>query len=160
VKARRAAREKSRPMGPDGGAVDWSKNRLTRLTSELALEDSQQKVVAALIAKDPSMQPAAIQARRDASQKRIDTLLAEFEKDTFDPKKLDLSQGGKTPHESAERQATFVAGLLNVLHPDQREKLAVRTERMANRPGRNFEDSELGSPQGGPDDDTAAARLR
>lgn len=158
VKARRAARERH-ATGPDGGAFDFAKNRLVRLTSELALEDSQQKAVAALLAKDTTMTPAAMQARRDATQKRVDTLLAEFVKDTFDSKTLDLSQGsGKTPHESLERQATFTSALLSILHPDQREKLALRAERMANRPGRNFDESEFG-PQGGPDDDTAI-RLR
>lgn len=161
VKARRAAHERSPMTAPDGGPIDWSKNRLVRLTAELSLDDAQQKAVAALLAKDTTMTPAAIQARRDAGQKRMDTLLTEFAKDSFDARKLDLSQGGgKTPHDTMERHATMTAGLLTILHPDQREKLAVRTERMANRPARNFDDMEPGPSPGGPDDDTAAARLR
>jgi hypothetical protein len=162
VKARRAAREqRTHATAPDGGPVDPAKTRLIRLTAELALEDSQAKAVAALLAKDSTMTQAAVQARREAAQKRVDALLAEFVKDTLDAKKLDLSQSGaKTPHDFMERQATFTAALLNILHPDQREKLAVRTERMATRGGRNFEEMDFGAVQGGPDDDTGAARLR
>jgi hypothetical protein len=161
VKAKRAAHEKGPMTAPDGGAIDWTKNRLARLTAELALDDTQQKAVAALMAKDTTMTPAAMQAKREAGQKRVDALLTEFVKDPFDAKKLDLSQGGgKTPHDSMERHATFTASLLTILHPDQREKLAVRTERTANRPGRYFDDVESGPPQGGPDEDTPAARLR
>lgn len=161
VKAKRAAHERPHMAGPDGGPVDWAKGRLVRLTAELALDDGQQKSVAALLAKDTTMTTATMQARREAAQKRVDTLLAEFPKDSFDAKKLDLSQGnGKTPHDSLERQATFTAALLGILHPDQREKLAVRTERAGNRPGRNFEETDFGPSTGGPDDDTAAARLR
>lgn len=142
VKTKRAAREaRERPMvGPDGGAPDFAKRKLDRLTLELGLDDTEKKAVAALIAKDTTMTPAAVQARKDAAQKRVDTLLTEFAKDTFDAKKLDMTMGGKTPHDGVERTATFTAGMIAILHPDQREKLAVRTERMGNRPGRNFED--------------------
>ena len=116
------------------------KRKLDRLTLELGLDDTQKKAVAALIAKDTTMTPAAIQARKDAAQKRVDTLLTEFTKDTFDAKKLDVTMGGKTPHDGVERTANFTAGLLTILHPDQREKLAARTERMGSRPGRSMED--------------------
>ncbi|HEX3344116.1 MAG TPA: hypothetical protein VHS09_06055, partial [Polyangiaceae bacterium] len=142
VKARRAAREaREKPMlGPDGGAPDMAKRKLDRLSMELGLDDAEKKAVAALIAKDTTMTPAAVQARKDAAQKRIDALLTAFASDTFDAKKVDLTTGSKTPHEGLERTANFTAGLITILHPDQREKLAVRTERMASRPGRSFED--------------------
>lgn len=142
VKAKRAAREaRERPMvGPDGGAPDFVKRKLDRLTLELTLDDAEKKAVAALLARDTTMTPTAIQARKDAAQKRVDTLLTEFAKDTFDAKKLDVGMGGKTPHEAMERTATFTTGLIAILHPDQREKLAVRTERTGSRPGRNFDD--------------------
>ena len=142
VKAKRAAREaRERPMvGPDGGAPDLVKRRLDRLTLELTLDDGEKKAVAALLARDTTMTPAAIQARKDAAQKRVDALLTEFARDTFDAKKLDTTMGGKTPHDGMERTATFTTALIAILHPDQREKLAVRTERMGNRPGRNFDD--------------------
>jgi Spy/CpxP family protein refolding chaperone len=142
VKARRAAHEaRERPMmAPDGGAPDLGKRKLDRLSLELGLDDTQKKAVAALIAKDTTMTPAAIQARKEATQKRVDAMLTAFEADTFDAKKLDVTTGGKTPHDGVERTANFTAGLITILHPDQREKLAARTERMGNRPGRNFED--------------------
>jgi Spy/CpxP family protein refolding chaperone len=139
VKSRRAQHPPPPMTMPDGGAVDFHKRRLDRYSAELALDDTQKKQVAALIAREPAT-AATIQARREASQKRVDALLAEFVKDPFDAKKLDLSMGGKTPHEYEESQASFVASLLPILHPDQREKLAVRTERNGNRPGR------MGSP--------------
>ena len=144
IKAKRAAREAHEPppatAGADGGAPDWTKKRLGRLTAELTLDDAQQKSVAALLAKDTSMSPAAHQARREASNKRVDALLTEFAKDTFDAKKVDIAMGTKTPHEAMERTATFTAALVAILHPDQREKLAVQTERRGNRPTRSFEE--------------------
>jgi Spy/CpxP family protein refolding chaperone len=151
VKAKRAAREaREHPMlAPDGGAPDWTKRRLDRLTMELGLDDTEKKAVAALMAKDTTMTPAAVQARKDAAQKRVDALLTAFATDTFDAKKVDLGMGSKTPHDGIERMATFTTGLIGILHPDQREKLAVRTERMGNRPGRNFEDVDTSIGIGG-----------
>ncbi len=142
VKARRAAREaRERPiLGPDGGAPDYAKRKLDRLTLELTLDDTEKKAVAALLARDTTLTAAAVQARKDASQKRVDAMLTAFAADPFDAKKVDLTTGGKSPHEGLEHTATFDAGLIGILHPDQREKLAVRTERQANRPMRNFED--------------------
>ena len=141
---------------PDGGPIDWGKNRLVRLTAELSLDDAQQKAVAALLAKDTTMTPAAIQARRDAGQKRIDTLLTEFAKDTFDAKKLDLSQGGgKTPHDTMERHATMTRWSAH--HPAPRPAREARGPDGAHgQPSRrNFDDMEPGPSPGGPDDDTA-----
>lgn len=159
VKAKRAAHPLPPMAAPDGGAIDWHKRKLDRYAVELALDDGQKKQVAALIAKEPTT--ATVQARRDATQKRVDTLLAEFTKDPFDAKKLDLSMGGgKTPHDAEEAQAAFVGGLLPLLHPDQREKLAVRTERGGTRPGRGGDDMDMALPFGVDDDMGAASRLR
>jgi hypothetical protein len=144
VKARRAARERT------GRTPVFAKRRLERITAELALDDAQQKVVAAAIAQDAAMTPAAMQARREATQKKVEALLAAFTQDTFDAKKQDLSTGGKTLHDAMERSATFTAAILSTLHPDQLEKFALRTDRMGNRPGRYFEDAE---PAPGPSDD-------
>jgi hypothetical protein len=91
-------------------------------------------------------------------QKRVDTLIAEFPKDTFDAKKLDLNGGGKTPHEGMEHMAAFDTALLGVLKPEQREKLAAGLERMGNRPNRYLEAPELGPPYSGQDEDSAGAR--
>jgi Spy/CpxP family protein refolding chaperone len=153
VKGRREASMRRMPTAADGGPMDLVKNRLTRLTRQLGLDDAQQKSVGALLAKDTTLTATAVQARRDAAQKQLETLLGEFAKDTFDAKKVDLAQGGaKTPHEQIEHHASFVGQLLPILHPDQREKLAVQTERMANRPGRYFDEMEQGSSAGGPDE--------
>jgi hypothetical protein len=88
VKAKRGAfdhggRDLKLPLlPPDGGAPDWTKRRLDHLTRELGLDDTQQKQAAAVLAKDAGISsPAAIQARRDAMQKRVDALLADFPKD-------------------------------------------------------------------------------
>jgi Spy/CpxP family protein refolding chaperone len=144
IKAKREAREaREKPReaaSPDGGAPDWAKKRLARLTPELGLDDAQQKSVAALLAKDTTATPAAMLARREAAQKRVDTLLTEFAKDAFEAKKVDTGMGAKSPHEAMERTATFDAALVALLHPDQREKLAVQTERRGNRPTRSFEE--------------------
>jgi hypothetical protein len=161
IKAKRAAHEAHEhpPAATDGGAPDWVKKRVARLTMELTLDDAQQKSVSALLAKDTSMTPAAMQAKRDASQKRVEALLAAFAADPFDAKKLDLSMGPKSAHDSAERTASFTSSMLGILHPDQREKLAVRTERMGNRPPRNMEDVDaLGG--GGPEDEPMMPRMR
>ncbi|HEY6460734.1 MAG TPA: hypothetical protein VIY73_11305, partial [Polyangiaceae bacterium] len=161
VRARRLAHERRTPVGPDGGAPDHVKMRLVRMTADLGLDDAQQKSVGALLAKDPTLNAAAVQAKRDAAHKQLDTLLTEFAKDDFDAKKVDLSQGGtKTPHEAMERHATFTAQLLPILHPDQREKLAIHTERMGARPGRYFDEMEPGSPAIGPEEEGAFPRMR
>jgi hypothetical protein len=160
IKARRAAREaRERAMlGPDGGAPDPVKRRLDRLTAELTLDEAQQKAVGAQLAKDPTMTATSIHARRDASQKRVEALLTEFTKDTFDAKKVDLTMGTKTPHDGAEHNAAFTGALLGILHPDQREKLATRTERMSNRPSRNFDDIDNGL--GGSEEEPMGPRMR
>lgn len=161
VRTRRAAREaRERPLvGPDGGVVDPAKRRLDRLTAEFTLDDTQKKAVAALLARDSTMTTPAIQARRAAYQKRVDAMLGEFTTDSFDAKKVDLTTGAKTPHDSAEHTAAFIAGLLGILHPDQREKLAMRTERVSNRPSRNFEDVDSAFG-GGLDEEPMGPRMR
>jgi hypothetical protein len=160
VKAKRAARERFPETAPDGGAVDHVKRRLDRLTLELGLDEAQQKSVGALLARDATTTPAAVSARRDAIHKRVEALYTEFAGDTFDPKKLNLSPEAKTAHDGAEHTAAFSAGLLPILHPDQREKLALRTERLANRPSRSFDDVEFGLGGMSPDDDMRMSRGR
>jgi hypothetical protein len=153
VKAKRAARERPIETAPDGGAVDFAKRRLERLTLELTLDDAQQKSVGALLARDTTLTSAAITARRDAVHKRVDALYTAFMSDTFDAKKLNMAPEGKSLHEGPEHTAAFVAGILPVLHADQREKLALRNERMANRPMRNFDDFEYGFGASGAEED-------
>jgi Spy/CpxP family protein refolding chaperone len=145
VKARHAPRH---PLAaPDAGGLDMTKNRLVRLTAQLTLDDAQQKSVGALLAKDTTMTFATIQAKREAAQKQLDGLLDAFAKDPFDAKKLELgAPGAKTPHDAMEHHAQFIAALMPLLHPDQREKLAVQTERQGSRPTHYFEESEPAAP--------------
>ena len=127
VKAREVHRQ---PLGPDGGTPDLAKLHLARLTGQLGLDEAQKKSVGALLAKDPSANAATVEARRDAGQKDLEALLDAFLKDPFDGSKLAVEPGGaKNPHEMMQSHAELVAGMIPILHPDQREKLAVQTER-------------------------------
>jgi Spy/CpxP family protein refolding chaperone len=149
----RAHQAQRHPMGAgDGGATEIAKMRLTRITAQLGLDDAQQKSVAAILAKDPTASGPAIQARRDAAQKDLDAVLDAFQKDPFDATKLAVEPGGaKSPHEMMQHHAEFTVALLPILHADQREKLAVQTERQGNRPPRGMagEDMEPGPPSMG-----------
>jgi Spy/CpxP family protein refolding chaperone len=147
------AHEGSRhPMGVgDGGTSEIAKMRLTRISVQLGLDDAQQKSVAAILAKDPTATTAAIQARRDAAQKDLDALLDAFTKEPLDVTKLAVEPGGaKSPHEMMQHHAEFTVALLPILHADQREKLAVQTERQSGRPLRSMgQDMEPGPPSMG-----------
>jgi hypothetical protein len=60
----------------------------------------------------------------------MDTLLAAFEKDAFDAKKLDLSATpGKKPTEGLDRQVKYLELLLPILTAGQRDRLAASIER-------------------------------
>jgi hypothetical protein len=131
VKAKQAERETHmtgwlQAKEADGGATDWNKKRLDRLTADLALDAGQQKQVSAIFTKltDPPNQ-AGMQQRWDEHKKRVDALLAAFASDTFDAKKSDLQMlPGKTAHDPFEHSVAFFTQLLPILHPDQRDKLA------------------------------------
>jgi Spy/CpxP family protein refolding chaperone len=117
----------------DGGASDWTKRRLDRMTKELGLDDAQQKSVAALLAKGPT--PATMDAMRADGKKRIDAVLAAFEKDGFDAKKMDMSMTpGKKPHDMIDTQVQFVTQMLTILKADQRDKFAASMDRPMGRP--------------------------
>ena len=56
--------------------------------------------------------------------------LAAFEKDGFDAKKLDLSMApGKKAHDMIDQHVQFFSGLLGIVKPEQRDKLAATMER-------------------------------
>jgi hypothetical protein len=133
----------------DGGAPDWSKRRLDRMTAQLQLDPAQQKQVTALLAKakDPPT-AAAFEARWDDHKKRTDALLTAFATDTFDGKKADLTLlPGKTPHETLDHIVTFFTQLLPILRPDQRDRLAGTLDRPL---GGGFGPrSAMGGPMGG-----------
>lgn len=132
IRAKQAAREERmarRGGGADGGragydASRWQKQRVARMTKELDLDDAQQKKVEAAL---PPAGKGSPDARADA-KKRMDEMLAAFEKDDFDAKKL----GGPDPkHARAplEQEAKFIAAILPILKPEQREKLAATMDR-------------------------------
>ncbi len=129
--AERETRMASWNKESDGGAPDWSKKRLDKLTADLTLDAGQQKQVAALLTKtaDPP-NAAGMQSRWDDMKKRQDALLTAFASPSFDAKKADLTVlPGKTAHDPMDHMVTFFAQLLPILHPDQRDKLATSMDR-------------------------------
>jgi Spy/CpxP family protein refolding chaperone len=153
VRAKQAERE-TRMTGwmqakeADGGAPDWGKKRLDRLTTELTLDAGQQKQVAAIFTKaaDPP-NPAGMQSRWDDHKKRIDALLTSFAGASFDATKADLTvMPGKTAHDPMDHMVTFFTQLLPILHPDQRDKLAANLD----RPFGSHDGPPMGAQQGFP----------
>jgi Spy/CpxP family protein refolding chaperone len=115
----------------DGGAPDWGKKRLDKLTADLGLDAGQQKQAAAILTKaaDPP-NAAGMQSRWDDMKKRMDALLTAFASPTFDAKKADLTVlPGKAAHDPMDHMVAFFTQLLPVLHPDQRDKLAASMDR-------------------------------
>jgi hypothetical protein len=115
----------------DGGAPDWSKRRLDRLSAQLTLDPAQQKQVGALLAKAKDPPNAAVfESRWEDQKKRSDALLTAFEAETFEGKKLDLTlMPGKTAHEPLDHMAALFTQLLPILRPDQRERLGGSLDR-------------------------------
>jgi Spy/CpxP family protein refolding chaperone len=144
VRAKAAARE-AEAKDQDGGAGDPSARRLDRMATDLGLDPGQQKQVAALLAKQPSLV-----AMRDDTNKRMDAILTAFQADAFDAQKV-LQPTTKAPHDAMDRQIAFTSQLLAVLHPDQREKLAVSTAKRGGRgrPGESWSDEDDGHGGGG-----------
>jgi Spy/CpxP family protein refolding chaperone len=116
------------PPSADAGAPDFVARRLERMKSQLVLDEDQQKQVGAVLARDvPS--PGAMQAHYEAGKKQFEALLAAFEKDTFDPKKVDLSSTpGRKPTEPIDRQVKYVSQLLPILTAGQRDRFALLIE--------------------------------
>ena len=111
----------------DGGAPDWAKKRLDKLTDELVLDVNQQGQVAALFAKssDPPNAPG-MNSRWDDVKRRLEVLLSAFAGEGFDARKMDLTVlPGKVAHEPLDHMVAFFAKLVPILRIDQRDKLAV-----------------------------------
>ena len=107
---------------------EWHKNKLVRLTRELALDDAQQKQVEALLAKNATSQ-ADLDAMKDAHAKRREALLVAFEGETFDPKKFELGPVEKKGRGLIEHEVGFLTQLLPLLKPEQTVKLATVMDR-------------------------------
>jgi hypothetical protein len=131
VKAKRPP--ESKPSAK--AASDWPKRHLDALTSQLSLDDEQQEQIASVLARGPQpSSPTAIQARNSAMQKRVDTLLADFPKDTFDAKREDLSgPAGKSPRPLLDEAVTLAIGVVPILKMGQLARYAMQTERGGNR---------------------------
>lgn len=110
-------------------AEERAKKHVERLTADLGLDADQQKKVDA-IAPPPAQGPD-----RADLKKRTDALLAAFDKDTFDAKKLDAFDAKKA-RAPMEAQTKLVGQILAVLKPEQREKLAAKVDKGPSPHGR------------------------
>src|SRR5690606_20901698 len=80
---------------------------------------------------------------REEMKKQTEGLLAAFEKETFDARKLDLG-AAKSARAPIEEQVKLFGLLLPILKPEQRERLAKNLERTSEqaRPHRGMSTSE------------------
>lgn len=124
----RLANRKPPPPEDPKRTEERNKRRVDQMTAELGLDEAQQKKVLALLAKEKPAGPPMGRGPEE-QKKRMDAVIAAFEKDTFDGKKLDLAGD---PPERIESTIAHVTGMLAILKPEQREKFAARYE---GRPG-------------------------
>jgi hypothetical protein len=123
VRAERPGRAEAqaRPE-PEGTAA-----RLDRMTRDLALDAEQQQRVAGLLAEQPAAGP------RHPAEFRgmVDTVLNAFPASTFDASSVLPAAPSPVAmvHEHVQRHVAFLAQLLPLLRPDQREKLASSIEK-------------------------------
>jgi hypothetical protein len=166
VRARRPIRERIEAPSWDGGAPDWAKVRVERLTRELSLDvdgGQQAKVQALVVASDKGdpLGAAAVGSGRDEGKRRFESILTAFEADVLNAPSLPLEPPGKSAHEGPARAAAFYAQLLPLLKPEQREKLAVGIglQRVGGGPGRFPEDGPSTGFEGFADEIGAPAPL-
>jgi Spy/CpxP family protein refolding chaperone len=107
------------------GGPDAAKHRLEHLTKQLDLDAAQQKRVEPLLAKDDH-------SAMDEMKKHSEAVLAAFEGDGFDAKKLEPAAGAAK--KGMAQHAQFLAALLPVIKPEQREKLAAEIEKAPRSP--------------------------
>lgn len=117
----------------DGGAAaSQSKHGLERLTKDLGLDEDQKKKVEAIAAKGAAG-TTTVDMRAEAKRHTL-ALIEGFEKDDFDAAKVP-APSFKVMRGPIGEQAFYVAELLPVLKPEQREKLAARLEKRAKEGG-------------------------
>lgn len=122
---------------PSGSApamtpAKWQKRRLEKLTKDLGLDADQQKKVDALLAK-AAPKPPEMNAAREEQKKRADALLAAFEQDVFDAKKLEQPAPAAKKDGAMSLHTQLLNDLLPILKPEQREKLAASMEKQPDR---------------------------
>lgn len=133
-RAKMAERDKGMTDGGADGGKGGDRNefsaqrRVERLVRDLDLDAEQQKKAQALAKDDPKV-PTPDTARAEA-KKRGEALLAAFEKEGFDAKKLEAPDT-KRARQGAEQEVKLVSALLPILKPEQRDKLAARMEKQA-----------------------------
>ncbi|HQP36930.1 MAG TPA: hypothetical protein PLI95_17220 [Polyangiaceae bacterium] len=112
--------------------VEWQKRRLEKLTKDLGLDADQQKKVDALLAK-AAPKPPEMNAAREEQKKRAEALLAAFEQDVFDAKKLEQPTPPAKKDGAMSLHTQLLNDLLPILKPEQREKLAASMEKQPDR---------------------------
>lgn len=136
VRAKQAEREaRFAARGPDAGPPkgdEFKKRRLEKLTKELELDAEQQKKVEALMTKPAPKGPAG-EDGREGMKKRMDALLTAFEADVFDAKKLEEGAPARKMSDGMSEHLQFLNGLLPILKPEQREKMAANMEKGSER---------------------------
>jgi hypothetical protein len=130
--------------GEDAGDGLWVKRRLARATATLGLDEAEQAKVETVLTK-VSTPPEAYLERRETIGKHSEAVLAAFDQDVFDAKKLDLSAAGAhaPAHEALQHEATLIGQVVPFLTQEQREKLA---KQKLHHVGRWLEEPETWSP--------------
>lgn len=131
MEEKRAARMKLRSAG-DAGKPNPARLRLEHYTKDLGLDAEQQKKVDAMLPKDD---PKAADPAEEA-KKKTETVLAAFEKETFDAKTILAADATKKTAQPMADLVKFMNQLLPVLKPEQREKLAAKLEKASEGRGR------------------------
>lgn len=166
VRARQGEREaKFAALAPDAGPPkgdEFKKRRVEKLAKELDLDADQQKKVEGLMAKPAPKGPAA-ENGREGMKKRMEALLTAFEADAFDAKKLDEGTPARKMAEGMSEHLQFLNGLLAILKPEQREKMAANMEKGSQRRSGRWDPRDPGYgvlmfDDEGPDDDLGPER--
>jgi Spy/CpxP family protein refolding chaperone len=124
---KRAARMKGRDAG---AGPNFTRMRFEGYTRDLELDADQQKKVDAILPKDDAKTTAA----REEGKKQLELVLAAFEKEGFDAKKIQPDP--KKAIRPMEDLSKFLSQLIPILKPPQREKLAAKLEKASEDHGR------------------------
>jgi Spy/CpxP family protein refolding chaperone len=137
--------------GPGGPGM------MGHFTKDLDLDDAQQKKVQAVLdkAKEDKGPPPDMAAMKDAMKKKWDSLLAEFEKDTFDAKKSEaFTDKPDMKKMGGPMNPKTLNEILPILKPEQREKLAAKmTKGPGHKGGPGMAPPPPGAPAPDGDDD-------
>jgi len=137
-----------------GGKMMGPGDHMGHFTKDLDLDDAQQKKVQAILdkAKDDKSPPPD----REAMKKKWESLLSEFEKDTFDAKKLEgFGEPPDAKRFGGPMNPKVLAEILPILKPEQRDKLAAKMSKGPGfkKGGPGMTPPAPGAPDGDDDDD-------